>query len=455
MQSLLQRTTAFLTPSTSSSNLTNSAQQPTPSSLSRSTDASSYIFPTVDPIAEDDPSCLQDCSTCTIHYPPKWSIDEDDPLYGHINGWATHVLIATGKTDWVRDVADEKGSVMEAIGQNGTELQNGKCMVSACNMPIPDYSDEVEGGGREKGETEVLVLPKWEIVEDVKPSRVKDFMEGYVSRVASTMSPVGRSLAENESTTGKEDADNEGRNDQSSNGVAQTKVLASHQQTSPSPSPNPASSSLQLTSQIPTPISHPFPTRPCPHRALILLCSQKTRDARCGQSAPLLRREFERHLRPLGLYRDFQDERPGGVGIYFISHVGGHKYAANVMVYRRGGSEPETSGRGGGEGGSQEGGKGQKVWEEEREGQLTLVRSRSRSRSRSRGQTQTQTQTQNGTKNIEETSKGEAMQCIWLARVRPEDCEGIIKYTVLKGKVLKPDRQLRGGFDRGRGLTSW
>ena len=49
----------------------------------------------------------------------------------------------------------------------------------------------------------------------------------------------------------------------------------------------------------------------------------------------------------------------------------------------------------------------------------------------------------------------EGAQCVWLARVRPEDCEGIIKYTVLQGKVVKPERQLRGGFDRAKGLTSW
>ena len=52
-------------------------------------------------------------------------------------------------------------------------------------------------------------------------------------------------------------------------------------------------------------------------------------------------------------------------------------------------------------------------------------------------------------------AEGEASQCIWLARVRPEDCEGIVKFTVLRGKVVKPERQLRGGFDRGRGLVSW
>lgn len=76
------------------------------------------------------------------------------------------------------------------------------------------------------------------------------------------------------------------------------------------------------------------------------------------------------------------------MGIYFISHVGGHKFSANLMVYRKG-------------------------------------------------------------------ENGEAAQCIWLARVRPEHCEGIVKYTVLQGKVVKPETQLRGGFDRKKGLVSW
>jgi len=51
--------------------------------------------------------------------------------------------------------------------------------------------------------------------------------------------------------------------------------------------------------------------------------------------------------------------------------------------------------------------------------------------------------------------QGEAAQCIWLARVRPEECENIVRYTVLQGKVVKPERQLRGGFDRERCLVSW
>lgn len=124
--------------------------------------------------------------------------------------------------------------------------------------------------------------------------------------------------------------------------------------------------------------------RTCPHDYVVLLCSHKRRDARCGISAPLIKKELERHLRPEGLYRDSNDERPGGVGIYYVSHVGGHKFSANVLVYRK------------------------------EEGQL-----------------------------------------IWLARIRPEHCEGIVKYTILQGKVMHPEVQLRGGFDRERGVTSW
>jgi (2Fe-2S) ferredoxin len=124
--------------------------------------------------------------------------------------------------------------------------------------------------------------------------------------------------------------------------------------------------------------------RPCELDYVILLCSHRRRDARCGITAPLIKRELERHLRPLGLDRDSDDSRPGGVGIFFVSHVGGHKFSANVLIYRK-----------------------------------------------------------------------KDQQMIWLARVKPEHCEGIVKYTVLQGKVVHPDSQLRGGFDKARGLTSW
>ena len=120
------------------------------------------------------------------------------------------------------------------------------------------------------------------------------------------------------------------------------------------------------------------------------------------------------------------------MGIYFISHVGGHKFSANVMVYRRADAIPSR------EVGDANG---------DANGEID------------NGDKKIGSEGEEGTNGKEKKAKGweeeEGAQCIWLARVRPEDCEGIIKYTVLQGKVVKPERQLRGGFDRAKGLTSW
>ena len=362
------------------------------------------LFPKVDPEV-DGQDCDHDCASCTIKYPAKFSIDEDDKLYGHVKGWATHLLVATGKTDWVRDVEDEKGSVMEAVGRahkplNGVSkstmlcevsqlIMRQKLMLSASDIPLPSsHLPPYEQP------TSVLLLPAFTIIENITPKDVPDLITHVINSAPTNTSPLDHKVVRSNNRQQEPQEPQE----------PQEKVAAHPEET--------IGNGVEDSISIPAVL--PFASRPCPHDALILLCSQKTRDARCGQSAPLLRREFQRHLRPLGLYRDATDERPGGVGIYFISHVGGHKYSANVMIYRRAGM-------------------GKK---EVMEGANTIM---------TEGEEQT-----NGT-----TGEQGAGQCIWLARVRPEDCEGIIKFTVLQGKVVKPERQLRGGFDRGRGLTSW
>ncbi|KAL2136101.1 hypothetical protein VTI74DRAFT_5507 [Chaetomium olivicolor] len=328
------------------------------------------LFPAVEK-AVDGEDCDHDCDSCSVQYPKGFKIDETDDLYGFVKGWSTHVLVATGKTDWVRDVADEKGSVMQAIA--GTKSpSNGRLLLSASNIPTPHHTTSYSEP------TTVLLLPAFTIIENVTPATVPTLITSIISSAPTTTSPL-------------------------------------------TPFSIPRSLAAPLPEGTPAAIKD-LNTRPCPHKALILLCSQKTRDARCGQSAPLLRKEFQRHLQPLGLYRDLDDERPGGVGIYFISHVGGHKYSANVLIYRR----KDAFGL--------DGVKRAEV----KEGEEVLPK-----------------QEQGEGAGGEEDGYVGAAQCIWLARVRPEDCEGIVKFTVLQGKVVKPQRQLRGGFDRGKGLLSW
>jgi len=240
--------------------------------------------------------------------------------------------------------------------------------LSASNMPVPDEYHMADAG---KQPTNVLLLPSFTVVEHVTPQLVPDLIDNFVNQSLTTTTPLGATASSDKET----EKENENPDETT-------------EPTEESDLPHPSKTSITS-----------LKSHPSPHAAVILLCSQRTRDARCGQSAPLLRREFERHLRPLGLYRDMDDERPGGVGIYFISHVGGHKYSANVIVYRRRDFD----------------------WYK---------------------------------RDAEGENEG-AAQGIWLARVRPEECENIIRYTVLQGKLLKPDQQLRAGFDRERGLTSW
>ena len=83
-----------------------------------------------------------------------------------------------------------------------------------------------------------------------------------------------------------------------------------------------------LASQLtpPTPITKPT----------ILICSHGGRDQRCGVLGPLLQARFREVLGEQGVDAD--------VGL--ISHIGGHKYAGNVIVYLPPGMRNEWAGSG-------------------------------------------------------------------------------------------------------------
>ncbi|KAJ6178774.1 hypothetical protein N7519_009235 [Penicillium mononematosum] len=260
------------------------------------TGTNDYLFPKVDP-KEDGPECLKDCADCTVKFPSKVKVETSRPLYGQIKEFHTHVLVATGQSDWKeKHVEKITGSLMQAFDEARSD--HGVIKVSASNLTPPEQPPTDESSNQPT----TIHRP---------PHQPAKWKRDHLSRE---------------------------RDERSA----------------------------------------------CELDYVILLCSHGRRDARCGITAPLIKRELERHLRPLGLNRDADDSRPGGVGIFFVSHVGGHKFSANVLIYRK-----------------------------------------------------------------------KDQQMIWLARVRPEHCEGIVKYTVLQGKVVHPESQLRGGFDRVKGLTSW
>lgn len=131
----------------------------------------------------------------------------------------------------------------------------------------------------------------------------------------------------------------------------------------------------------PTAITHP----------VVLICGHGGRDERCGILGPILEDAFKKTLGDKGIEAE--------VGT--ISHIGGHKFAGNVIIYL----PPGASGDGHG--------------------------------NRQRGAL-------NGTG-------------LWYGRVGPENVEGIVEETVLGGRVIAD--LFRGGItqdagDLGRALEA-
>ncbi|OJJ43743.1 hypothetical protein ASPZODRAFT_102456 [Penicilliopsis zonata CBS 506.65] len=73
------------------------------------------------------------------------------------------------------------------------------------------------------------------------------------------------------------------------------------------------------------------------HSPTILICSHGGRDMRCGVMAPALETEFRRVLDMRGFSSDSTKpsviDGPRHANIGLISHIGGHKYAGNVIIY--------------------------------------------------------------------------------------------------------------------------
>lgn len=77
-----------------------------------------HLFPTL-------PNCERDCSGCSARYPSTFKINEEDELYGKVAPWSQHVLVATGKSDWIFNPADAPGSVIQIISQNQELVTSG------------------------------------------------------------------------------------------------------------------------------------------------------------------------------------------------------------------------------------------------------------------------------------------------------------------------------------------
>lgn len=121
----------------------------------------------------------------------------------------------------------------------------------------------------------------------------------------------------------------------------------------------------------------------------ILICGHGERDSRCGILGPILQREFEDKLRSSKYALKSQSTTTTTQSeISQISHIGGHKFAGNVIIY------------------------------------IPPI--------------------------LEKQGHPLAGKGIWYGRVEPKHVEGIIRKTIEEGVVIK--ELFRGGIDREANL---
>lgn len=231
--------------------------------------------------------CSYECDTCTTKF-PKMAVEESATLWNSTKPYGLHIVVTTGKSDWPHDATGVEGTLANAVaswGSSSSEKFNGlgdssviKTTVGSLSNPGLEskkaYIDEKTG--------DILLLPFFVWVRHLSIADVDRFLDQLVPDLIKFR--------------------DEG------------------------------------LKELPNTVYEGFPETSVetdPHQAYIFLCSHRTRDKRCGVTAPLMKKEFDVHLRDLDLYRDVGDSRPGGVNVSFINHIGGHKYAANVIIYLR------------------------------------------------------------------------------------------------------------------------
>ncbi|KAH3677578.1 hypothetical protein WICPIJ_008958 [Wickerhamomyces pijperi] len=224
--------------------------------------------------------CSSECDSCTAKFPASVKIEDGD-IYNSSKPTSLHFVVPTGKTDWAHDATSTANTVENQISKwiekksskIVTNLNEGSVKVSTSSLPFDSLDPRCYDGSV----NDVLILPYFIWLRKIDVANVDSVLGELVPA-----------------------------------------LIKSREETLPPP----------------TEIQG-YKIEPSNAHSYVFLCSHKTRDKRCGITAPIMKKEMDFRLRDTGHYRDFGDDSPDGVFVQFINHVGGHKFSANVIVYLR------------------------------------------------------------------------------------------------------------------------
>ncbi|KAI7906497.1 Sucrase/ferredoxin-like-domain-containing protein [Cokeromyces recurvatus] len=202
-------------------------------------------------------------------YPSYLDFDTQSPLLGSMVPYGRHFMISTAQCDWPAHIEEDYGTL--AANLQALLVSNPmpwRTFVTNTSL-VPKYSSVIRCG------LDVIILPDNIIVGDVTPDDAQLLYDVFVKMPLPTSNePIHIEAAFRNYNLGN------------------------------------------LT------------IYPNPYDSMILICSHRKRDKRCGVTAPILNREFDHVLRELDI-----PDGEGGCGVFMVSHVGGHKFAGNVICY--------------------------------------------------------------------------------------------------------------------------
>lgn len=254
-----------------------------------------------------------DATPSEIHAPrllSAWSkqdIDQEEEMFPSNSPFLRHVLVSTGKKDWVKDVASVKGSLaqmfeafVEREGKkekrndgDGAQTEDEKRATptsTPVDLPVGCWqtdqrtltrlfignSSQISSSTRENENT-VMLFPDYVAISDVADTQQQQQQQQQ----------HGNGNGNGNGETSDESA--KWAFDRFISPRAQGRVAAPFSSSAPQPQPR---------------------RWVLPHRAIVVLCSHHKRDARCGIAAPMLAQVFRRYAESYGWDVDERGDLP-------------------------------------------------------------------------------------------------------------------------------------------------
>ncbi|OBZ91395.1 Altered inheritance of mitochondria protein 32 [Choanephora cucurbitarum] len=227
----------------------------------------------LDQIPPSDVLVERDCNTCPEQeceehqqYPSYLDFDNNSRLLGSMSPYGRHIMISTAQCDWPERIEEDYGTL--AANLQALLVANPmpwRTFVTNTSM-ISSHATNVRCG------LDVVILPDNIVVANVTPDDAELLYQVFVKM------PLPESPVQPEQFN-----------------------------------------QYNLKDLV---------VYPNPYDSMVLICSHRKRDKRCGVTAPYLNREFDHVLRELDI-----PDGEGGTAVFMVSHIGGHKFAGNVIVY--------------------------------------------------------------------------------------------------------------------------